>query len=107
MKLKFKVLILLITLTMCQQALATKIIITATPNSFLLAKQVKAIFIERYSIPKRLIILKERMICVSQENRYLELCINRKGELEELSKSNIKKIKKSLAIFAKPEFSDV
>jgi len=64
------------------------------------AKQIKQIFIKRYSIPKEIIKMNMTEECKAVDQRFLELCINKKGELLVLSNSNILKIKKSLKTFS-------
>ena len=67
---------------------------------------VEKIFIEKYSIPERIIEVKRVTDCFSQDKRFLELCINRKGELKRFSNSNIFKIKKSLLVFSQQRSKD-
>ena len=67
---------------------------------------VEKIFIEKYSIPKRIIEIKHLSNCYSQDKRFLEICINRKGELKRFSNSNIFKIKKSLLVFSQQRSKD-
>jgi hypothetical protein len=99
--------IVLISLCFSSYACASKIIIYHHSTRADEAEIIRNIFTKRYSIPEVLITKVRMDSCQKREHRYMELCVNRKGELIEFSNSNIKKIKKSLAIFAKPEFNDV
>ena len=58
-------------------------------------------FEQKYSIPSELIILKKVESCTSSDKRFLELCINTKGELIEFSNHNLKSITNSLKVFKK------
>jgi hypothetical protein len=63
---------------------------------------VKAYFISKYNIPRELIKVKRSNCEEKEDNRYLQLCINQKGELIQLS-SNIDFKIKSLSIFKQPD----
>ena len=61
---------------------------------------VKQIFETKFSVPNQLIVLKKSQECHSQDARFLELCINKKGKLLELPNTYIDKIKKSIRTFS-------
>lgn len=67
----------------------------------LVAQKVKNYFITEYKIPKSLIITLEGSCTRMDERKYLDLCINEKGELLKLS-SHIDFQIKSLSIFKQP-----
>ncbi len=82
-------------------ALASMIFIYHAPKHHWEAKQVRGIFQNKYNIPAEIIHIREKAECKQQDSRFLELCINRKGELIQLSPSNIENIKKSFKTFAR------
>ncbi|MFT6632950.1 MAG: hypothetical protein ACJAS4_002918 [Bacteriovoracaceae bacterium] len=61
---------------------------------------IKNIFQEKYKIPLKLIRVTKVSSCHSQDKRFLELCINKKGELVEFSNYNKKNIINSLKVFS-------
>lgn len=78
---------------------ASMLSITYFPGMKWNAGQIKKIFEVKYSIPSRLISLREASRCFQLDNRYLELCINDKGELSKLSNTNFINIRRSLNTF--------
>lgn len=60
-----------------------------------------------YSIPKSIISISKVSKCSSQDKRFLEFCINKKGELNEFSNNNIKKIIKSLKVFSQGRTNEI
>jgi hypothetical protein len=105
MKFYYKILLTLIITS--NVAMASKVIVYHHSSRTEEANIVKNIFTNKYSVPTRLVVIIQTQECRVKEKRFMELCINKKGELIEFSNSNIKKIKKSLAIFAKPGPNDV
>lgn len=65
------------------------------------AKVIKSIFIKKYSIPSNMISINESSCTIKTDNRFLNLCITKKGELIQLS-SNIYFLRKSLKSFSTP-----
>ena len=63
------------------------------------AVEVKQYLVQKYGIPEKLIKISLEESCEVRDARFIELCINKKGELKELSNQNIKKIIKSLLVF--------
>jgi hypothetical protein len=61
---------------------------------------VKEIFNKSYGVPLNIISVLKVSKCHSIDNRFLELCLNEKGELNEFSNYNIKKIINSLKVFS-------
>lgn len=84
----------------CSLTLASMVIIKHE-NRMENAKIVKEIFQRKYLIPNELIQIKNERCKEEVLSNYLELCINKKGELLILS-SNIKFKIKSLLIFRQP-----
>lgn len=60
---------------------------------------IKEIFMTKYNIPSYLIKRIETSKCESIDKRFLEICINKKGELTQLSNMKTKKIVTSLLAF--------
>lgn len=71
-----------------------------TPGMLEESIHVKEIFLKKYQIPAELIFIYPTKKCSRIDNRSLNLCLNKKGELLQLSSSNILKLKKSLSTFA-------
>ncbi len=94
MKLLFSSLLLLST-----SVQSSAINIYVDSNKFELAKVTKNIFRTKYNIPKSLIRLKVGERCISRDKRFLELCINKKGELIQLPNYNLHNIINSLKTF--------
>jgi hypothetical protein len=65
------------------------------------AIKIKDYFISEYRIPKELILIKRSECLEEVDRRYLQLCVNKKGELIQLS-SNIDFQIKSLSTFKQP-----
>lgn len=65
------------------------------------ANIIKAIFIDKYDIPKSLILVKNGSCDTKIDRRFLNICVTKKGELIQLS-SNINFIRKSLNSFNTP-----
>ena len=68
----------------------------------MIAKQLKQRFMEKHHIPSQIISVFKINKCRSLDQRYLEVCINKKGELIELSSKNIELKINALKVF-KPE----
>lgn len=81
-------------------SLASMIIIQHENREFE-ALRVKEYFMHEYQIPKSLIRVQQRSCNKSIDNRFLHLCVNKKGELLQLS-SNIDFQIKSLSTFNRP-----
>ncbi len=104
MKLLFKLLLFFICInTSCY---ASMIHIFYTKNQRAEAQIVRQIFHQKYQVPLFIIKMIQSDQCKGSDTRFLEMCINKKGELIELSNPNIVKIKKSLRTFAR-EAKDV
>lgn len=67
----------------------------SNPNK---AKVVADIFIQKYGVPKSLISSFQTECTKNVDKRFLNLCINKKGELIQLP-SYLKFLKKSLSVF--------
>jgi hypothetical protein len=67
-------------------------------NQKINANKVKDYFISKYKIPEELILIKKSNCLEKIDTRFLQLCINKKGELKKLS-SNIDFQIKSLSTF--------
>ena len=91
MKLFFSILLI------CSNAFGSMILISHN-DKIKNAKLVKNYFISKYRIPSELIEIKESDCMDKLDSRYLQLCINQKGELIQLS-SNIDFQIKSLSTF--------
>lgn len=65
------------------------------------AKIVKNIFLKRYEIPAQLVVIKKGSCLERVDERFMNICITKKGELIQLS-SNINFIRKSLNTFHTP-----
>ncbi len=97
MKLIFKT--ILIFLVIIPNSYASQILITYEDNKAQYAYHMQKYFKENYKIPLTIIKIKKSYECRSIDKRFLEICINKKGELIQFSNSNIKKIIKSLRTF--------
>lgn len=83
-------------------AIASQIVIYYPSEAHLKnAVEVKNIFVQAYKLPSGLIHLKYQKACVSNDRRFLELCIKDNYELEKIDNKNQEEIKKSLLIFSK------
>lgn len=71
-------------------------------SNFNRAKIVKNIFNKQYMIPEKLISIKSGLCIENIDERFLNICITKKGELLQLS-SNIHFIRKSLKTFNTPK----
>lgn len=65
------------------------------------AYTVKKIFTNKYLIPEKLIQISYKSCLDKVDERFLNICINKKGELEKFS-SDIKFKVKSLLVFRQP-----
>jgi|TARA_B100000749_G_C18082472_1_gene324285 hypothetical protein len=68
-------------------------------QNFNKAKLVQNIFEKKYNIPKSLIKVFKQQKCQPRDPRFLFICINKKGELLQLSNINLNQIRKSLKVF--------
>ena len=64
------------------------------------ANFVKEVFTQKHNIPEILVETKPQKSCKSRDPRFVELCLNKKGELVLLSSKNISKKIKSLKVFS-------
>lgn len=96
MKLIFSIFLIIF----CSQTFASMILIKYE-NKYKNALLIQDIFVKKYSIPRDLILIKKERCLESKGSNFLELCINKKGELLTLS-SDIKFKVKSLSIFRQP-----
>ncbi len=60
-------------------------------------------FISEYGVPNKLINIKRVLNCGIVDRRYLEVCINSKGNLTEIPNINKRDILKSLKVFKTKE----
>jgi hypothetical protein len=95
MKLFFSLLILAY---LSQASHASKIVIRYESGNIDNAEVIRAIFVDRYSIPKNLVSIRNGHCDEQdQDKRFLNLCVNKKGDLIKISQDIKFKIKSLLS----------
>jgi hypothetical protein len=100
-ELKGKVMKLFFSLLLVSTNALSSMIFIGHNNQESNAIRIKDYFISEYHIPKELILIKRSECLEEVDRRYLQLCVNEKGELIQLS-SNIDFQIKSLLTFKQP-----